>query len=282
MLLLWGRVPNENVRVKRRLKKQELYPAYKGNRKRKAPPDIIQMECPGCGWKGKPAKTQKAEIEYVLHLNNVHHGLLDCAFCYSDSPCRFLPDFATLASHVQNFHPDIAPDDSEAIPPKAFVYHNLEGENLASQAKEVIQGENMLARPVNPAGGNTPAGRLNNWLKDSDVTDTPQRAQIVEARSDDSGRAAVIIKVKLAAGNRLDSLKANNPNFKILVDAFGLDEKDWKGKMITIGLEYDAFGERNWRRYAVPVDQTSPLHTKTGMDPATPAHTTTGKAKSAS
>lgn len=103
---------------------KKLPGAYKNRNKRKhrAPPVRIIIECPGCGWHSRPNEPNEAECEYILHMTNVHHGLLECAFC-PDSVgrgLRFLPDFGALAAHVKYFHPDLAPDDIGALPPHAF------------------------------------------------------------------------------------------------------------------------------------------------------------------
>src|SRR5690349_13727263 len=97
---------------------------YKGTRKRHEAPALIIIECPGCGWRSQGAKPEYAEVEYVLHLNNVHHGTLECAFCdpsVAGRGLRFLPDFGTLAQHVKHFHPKrFAGCEEGAIPPGAF------------------------------------------------------------------------------------------------------------------------------------------------------------------
>jgi len=90
----------------------KLKGSYKNRHKRSRPAfaPVIQIECPGCGWKGQPDKTEPAEVEYVLHLVNVHHGPMDCFFCDParvSRGLRLLPDFATLAAHVKTFHPEI-------------------------------------------------------------------------------------------------------------------------------------------------------------------------------
>lgn len=111
--------------------KGKLPGRYKGTRKRTAPPVIVQIECPGCGWKGTPGKLEPAEMEYVAHLSNIHYGLLECAFCDCgiSRGLRFLPDFATLARHVHLFHADVLAQIAKergyevapgAIPEKAF------------------------------------------------------------------------------------------------------------------------------------------------------------------
>lgn len=111
--------------------KGKLPGRYKGTRKRTAPPVIVQIECPGCGWKGTPGKLEPAENEYVAHLTNVHYGLLECAFCANgvSRGLRCLPDFAGLAAHVHHFHADILEKIKRergyevapgAIPEKAF------------------------------------------------------------------------------------------------------------------------------------------------------------------
>jgi hypothetical protein len=98
---------------------------YKNRSKRKPPlpSPVVIFECPGCGWRSQPARPETGEMEYVLHLNNVHHGLLECAFCEHNpgNGIRFLPCFATLASHVHTFHKErCAGTDADAIPPHAF------------------------------------------------------------------------------------------------------------------------------------------------------------------
>ena len=100
---------------------------YKGNRKRSPLPAYAIIECPGCGWRTQPAVITEAEIEYVLHIENVHHGILECAFCdpaVTNRGQRILPTFETLAAHVRYFHPerfqDCIEQDMGAIPPKSF------------------------------------------------------------------------------------------------------------------------------------------------------------------
>lgn len=110
-----------------------------------------------------------------------------------------------------------------------------------------------LQRPIVPGTAAVPGGKsAGNWLRDEDVTDKLQVVKIMDARPDVSGRSAVIVKLQMANGQmRLDSLKANNPNFSILFNAFGEDEKAWAGRYVNLFLEFDKFTERNWRRYSV-------------------------------
>lgn len=63
---------------------------------------LLVITCPGgCGWKSKPTPDfEVAENEYTSHLVNDHYGALYCVFC----PAA-LPDFATLYSHIETFHP---------------------------------------------------------------------------------------------------------------------------------------------------------------------------------
>ena len=105
----------------------KLCGSYKGKRKHQPAPVIIIVECPSCGWRTQPNEIYTAEIEYVLHLENVHHGILTCAFCdpaTTNRGQRILPSFETLAAHVRHFHPERfadCPEQSEnAIPAKAF------------------------------------------------------------------------------------------------------------------------------------------------------------------
>src|SRR5919108_5338235 len=95
---------------------------YKGTRKRKEPPKIIWIECPGCNWRGHPAEVEEAEQEYAIHLERVHYGILECAFCDVSvgRGFRLLPDFQTLAAHVKYFHPKKAPSEDESLPKRAF------------------------------------------------------------------------------------------------------------------------------------------------------------------
>jgi hypothetical protein len=93
--------------------------SYKGTRKHKAPPVLVIIECPACGWKSKGAKLEFAEQEYLLHMANVHHGFLECAFCdvQTSHGLRTLPDFATLAHHVKTVH---GLGDGLSLPPRSF------------------------------------------------------------------------------------------------------------------------------------------------------------------
>ncbi len=100
---------------------------YKGNRKRAPSPNLVIIECPACGWLTQPAIITEAEIDYVLHIENIHHGILECAFCDPatvNRGQRILPTFETLAAHVRHFHPEKfedCPEDTDgAIPAKAF------------------------------------------------------------------------------------------------------------------------------------------------------------------
>lgn len=108
----------------------KLKGTYKGTRRRPEPPAIIIIECPGCGWRSQPTKPEKAKTQYVAHLDSVHFGSLECAFCDPATECgqRLLPDFGTLARHVHHFHAKeklkdgrtIADIDPVALPPRAF------------------------------------------------------------------------------------------------------------------------------------------------------------------
>lgn len=82
---------------------------YKGTRKRQEPPVIVQIECPGCGWKGEANRLEPAEMEYLLHLTDHHYSVLECAFCDQSVSrgIRCLPDFGTLAAHCSVYHRDI-------------------------------------------------------------------------------------------------------------------------------------------------------------------------------
>lgn len=106
---------------------KKLPGAYKGTRKHSPPKAVVIIECPACGWRTQPNELQTAEIEYVLHIENIHHGILSCAFCdptATNRGQRILPTFETLAAHVRHFHPerfhDCAEDTMGAIPRKAF------------------------------------------------------------------------------------------------------------------------------------------------------------------
>lgn len=227
---------------------------YKGTRKKHPAPVLITIECPGCGWKSRQAKPEFAEKSYVAHLDVVHYGPLECAFCDDTIPrsVRFCPDFNTLAQHVQGFHPNRAiAGDPEAIPPYAFNFGDGE---MRHHVSSLNGGNDMpLQRPIVPGTAAVPGGKsAGNWLRDEDVTDKLQVVKIMDARPDVSGRSAVIVKLQMANGQmRLDSLKANNPNFSILFNAFGEDEKAWAGRYVNLFLEFDKFTERNWRRYSV-------------------------------
>jgi len=114
------------------LKNGKLPGKYKGERKKKTPPILVQIECPGCGWKGDVLQNLwSAEAQYLDHLLRTHYSILECAFCSEDVSrgLRCLPNFASLAAHVRSRHGDIVqkieqergyPIELGAIPPHAF------------------------------------------------------------------------------------------------------------------------------------------------------------------
>jgi hypothetical protein len=75
----------------------KLKGSYKGKRKRKTPPAIMKLQCPGCNWKSRAGKFEQCEKEYLGHLMRVHYCILHCVFCNAG-----FPDFASLALHVGN------------------------------------------------------------------------------------------------------------------------------------------------------------------------------------
>lgn len=90
---------------------------YKGTRRRQAPRVYIQIECPGCGWQGEVNEIPLAEMEYLVHLKNVHYGIMECAFCTNEISrgLRCLPDFATLAAHVKSFHGSLTMENGHLV-----------------------------------------------------------------------------------------------------------------------------------------------------------------------
>jgi hypothetical protein len=127
---------------------------YKGNRKRRPALQLVQIECPGCGWKSKPVdseKMQPAEREYVRHLTSVHYGLLECAFCDSavSVGLRCLPTFEALARHVRHFHAEKLariekargyPAEDGSVPPNSFTRNEQQKLFEASKRSIPLQG----------------------------------------------------------------------------------------------------------------------------------------------
>lgn len=104
---------------------RKLPERYKGKRRSlasKTGPDFVQIICSGCDWKSRAGKAVNAEMEYLLHLDKVHYGILECAFCGAELSrgIRCHGSFGALAHHVKVFHPFLAPAEEGHLPKGAF------------------------------------------------------------------------------------------------------------------------------------------------------------------
>lgn len=119
--------------------------------------------------------------------------------------------------------------------------------------------ENMLPRP----GQNAPAQSSGQqrqrsgypYLKETDLTLDKKEARIIQVRNNDEpvkdGQrrfSDIIVKIAVGGTIYLWGMKYNNPNFTILIEAFGQNENDWAEKKCYIFLEQEEFSGRNFIR----------------------------------
>ena len=102
------------------------------------------------------------------------------------------------------------------------------------------------ARSTPMQGGTGRAKPTVPYLKVEDLQSDPVHAKIlaVEAKASRFND----ITVKLAVGGKpfFLGLKASNPNYEMLFNGFGDDERKWIGEEIMIGLQWNEFHEKNF------------------------------------
>ena len=154
-------------------------------------------------------------------------GPLDCAYCDNFRT----NDFAELGAHVQRFHFD------------------ARGKRININVRE--DGSIMLP-PPKVGGQSDTKGRAANagtqlpFLKVEDMTKEPRRCKILGVDANGAGFNDIVLKVHLAGRNSFLGLKANNPNYRTLIEGLGNDETKWKDREFSIGMEYNEFYDKNY------------------------------------
>jgi hypothetical protein len=158
---------------------------------------------------------------------------LECFFCF----LKFA-SFEQLAEHVQAAH--VSPENR--------------GRERAPTWDEPWEGVDM-ALP-RPGGGKSDSqrggGRGNRqapavpFLKVEDLTQDPKRAKILGVQTQNTGFNDVIVKIAIGGRSFFMGLKASNPNYEALFNAFGEDDNKWVGQEFMVGLNYNEFYEKNF------------------------------------
>jgi hypothetical protein len=172
------------------------------------------------------------------HIEEDH--ALECAFCF----LRF-DGFAKLAQHVDDAH--VSPADRRTKLP-----------TIESTLDEWgLTGEEMLPAPGTgkreSERGNTGIGSGGSrkppavpFLKVEDLSKDPKTAKILAVATKDTGFNDLIVKVAISGRSYFFGLKASNPNYEALFNAFGGDENDWIGEEFTVGLNWNEFYEKSF------------------------------------
>jgi len=111
-----------------------------------------------------------------------------------------------------------------------------------------------------PGGGKRDAERGNNggrgnstrkppqvpFVRVEDLREEPSRAKILGVVTQNTGFNDVIVKVAINGKSYFLGLKASNPNYEALFNAFGDNENKWVGEEFMIGLNWNDFYEKNF------------------------------------
>lgn len=105
----------------------------------------------------------------------------------------------------------------------------------------------------NGRGGSQRAGLP--YLKAENLTFEKKPAKVLAVKINEAGKnkfSDVVLKVMYSGALYLFGLKISNPNYAILLDCWGPNDKTWIDKEFLVFLEQDEFDNRNWVRIEVP------------------------------
>jgi len=176
---------------------------------------------------------------FRIHLEQEHE--LECYFCF----LKF-PSFQELAKHVTDAHVS-----SEA---------QHEREMREAWHPDDDREENQSMSLPTPGGGKRDAERGNSgasrgnrkppavpFLRVEDLNPEEKNvAKILAVQTQNTGFNDVIVKIALGGRSYFFGLKASNPNYEALFNAFGENENKWVGESFTIGLNWNDFYEKNF------------------------------------
>ena len=198
--------------------------------------------CDRCELKGIRHVMEHASPIVVImkiryHLEKEHQ--LECYFCFHK-----FAGFKELAEHVNDAHvtPKLEQEQSDA-------WDSLFNYPI---------GENDMALPT-PGGGKRDAERGNSggrgnarkppqvpFVRVEDLREEPSRAKILAVVTQNTGFNDVIVKITINGKSYFLGLKASNPNYEALFNAFGDNENKWVGEEFMIGLNWNDFYEKNF------------------------------------
>jgi hypothetical protein len=78
------------------------------------------------------------------------------------------------------------------------------------------------------------------------LTTDPQTAKIIDCRVNAEQRNPLTLKIVVAGKQFLWGINPKNPNWNILLEAYGNQENDWVGKQLGMYLAEDSFTGRIW------------------------------------
>jgi hypothetical protein len=194
-------------------------------------------------------------MHFLYHLEQVHYGILECAFCETSVSrgIKCLPDFASLAAHVKAMHGEKQLDWIEG---EAIVYEGLPP--FAFNQIKIEKGELiMLPAPKQAKGDQGQGGRGRGgarerqepavpFLKVEHLTNDPVTAKVLGVRTENVGWNDIVVKLAIKGRSFFLGLKADNPNYSVLINGLGRDENKWMGEEILIGNELNEFYEKNF------------------------------------
>lgn len=107
-----------------------------------------------------------------------------------------------------------------------------------------------------PQGGAAPRQQSGfPYVRETDLSTDKKRARILDVRVNDAkvkeGQrrySDVIAKIALEGKTFLFGLKADNPNYELLVREFSEDENRWPDREFFLYLELDSFSGKYWTR----------------------------------
>jgi hypothetical protein len=104
------------------------------------------------------------------------------------------------------------------------------------------------------------------YLKPDMLSLTFKEAKVLAVRNDPENRFGPSVVLKLALAGETIFWNINlkrNPNYQLLEKQFGLDENDWVGQKILLGLEQDGFSENYFIRVDFPEAQMKEVKSDT-------------------
>lgn len=121
----------------------------------------------------------------------------------------------------------------------------------------------MLPQGDSPSNNKQTSNRRKGgmeYITNEVLSTQPREAKVIAVKYDPDNRYGARVVLKLAIDGQtkfwgVPVNKAKSPNFRILTEAFGFEENDWVGKVITLQLEQDDFSNQYFVRAGIPVQK---------------------------